>query len=95
MSSPAERLAATKRRQRPKRKHHAPQRETHWTCGVRELRESLGLSQRDVCSACGLSNATLVWVEGGYDVRLTTARRIAAFFGTTTDKLWLAKEDDQ
>jgi DNA-binding XRE family transcriptional regulator len=43
---------------------------------------------RDVATAVGLSISALFFLEHGTDPQLTTARRLAEFFGTTTDDLW-------
>lgn len=59
-----------------------------WVCRVRERRQSLGLSFRDVEKATGIKISTVSNAEAGYDVTLDTARRLAEFFGTTVEDLW-------
>lgn len=90
--TPAEKLAA-------KEKHHRRPRAT--TAGkwagrkrvwknpkLREVRVLIGLKQASVAKAVGLSYAIYNFVEQGGDVRLTTAARIARFFGRTIEELW-------
>lgn len=81
--TPAERFAAKK-----VRKPASTGRKTVWVCRVRELRESLGLTLRDVERATGVSNATVCHIEQGFDPQLSTARKLAEFFGTTVEHLW-------
>lgn len=84
--TPAERLAAKKPR------HRAPRnkvvRRLTWVCELRAKREELRLTLRDVADALKMSPACLHQIEHGGDPMLTTARKLAAFFGTTTDELW-------
>lgn len=83
MTTPAERAAAKK-----KPRGVGPARARRWKCGVRLLRESMGLSLRDVERETGVSNATLSHVERGCDTTLRTALRLAAFFGVPVEVLW-------
>lgn len=85
--TPAEQLAKAKTRKRPPRRA-APTRKPVWTCRVRERRESLGLSLRDVAKGAGLSITALWQLEAGHDTMLTTATRLAHFFGCRVDELW-------
>lgn len=86
--TPAEALAASKRPRRKPRHASPSKRPPAWTCSLRARREDLGLSMRDVATAVGLSISALFFLEHGTDPQLTTARRLAEFFGTTTDDLW-------
>ena len=89
--TPAEKLAA-------KQKHHRRPRATTagkwagrkrvWTPKLREVRVLIGLKQASVAKAVGLSYGIYNFVEQGGDVRLTTAARIAKFFGRTIEELW-------
>ena len=89
--TPAEQLAASKPRQRPKRNGPAtPSRKAVWAATLRARRESLDLSMRDVAQAVGLSVACYFAVEHGTDPMLTTARRVADFYGATVEELWPA-----
>ena len=58
------------------------------TEGMRERREALRLSLHVVAKALGMSVSGLHAIDTGSDPQLTTARRIAAFFGTTIEELW-------
>lgn len=84
--TPAEHLAATK----PKRKQHAvkPTRLSVWTCNIRQHRERLGLALRETAAANNLSTTGLFQIEQGHDVMLTTANRLATFFGVDVWELW-------
>jgi len=88
--TPAEKLASKKPRQRAPR-NLMPYKRVVWICNVREIRDHLNLSLTDVAIAVGLSVTCLSQVERGGDLVLTTARRLAEFFGRTTDELWPAK----
>lgn len=94
MPTPAERLAAKKQRKRPK--NYLPYvRKITWACGARDARVSLRLAMRDVAEAVGLSVSSYWYLEMGGDVCLTTARRVAAFFGKTVEELWKEKVSDE
>lgn len=83
--TPAEKFAAEK----PLRNGHAVAwRRVAWRCRVREFREPLGLTLGDVAGECGLTEEGLRLIEKGCDPRLTTARRLAAFFGKSVGELW-------
>jgi len=82
--TPAEKIASKK----PKSTKGDPRGARKWKCLVREYREKLSLTHRDVCTAIGMSTGFLVGVERGFDVRLTTAALLADFFGTTIQTLW-------
>ena len=85
MTSPAQRLAATK----PEAHKARYQKKTHiWQCGLREQRKRLGLTQRDVADAIGMTVAGLWAIEHGSDPMLTTAKRIADFFGCSIEDMW-------
>ena len=60
---------------------------------VRTLRESLGLTQRDVSAGSGTNNATVADAEAGFEVSLTTAFKLARFFGKPVEELWPAESD--
>ena len=85
--TPAERLAKSKPWRRPPRNKAEP-RTPAWVCRVRERREALRLSLRDVAGAVRLSVTALHQIEHGGDPQLTTARRLADFFGATVEDLW-------
>ncbi len=86
--SPAELLAEKKTWQRPPRNRSNYVRKTTWRVVVRELRESMRLSLDDVAKAVGLSKTCYWQIEQGVDLRVTSARRIATFFGKSIEELW-------
>lgn len=59
-------------------------------CRLRERREALGLSLREVAEAMGdITHAALgMWEVGECRPALTNAYRIARFFGCTVYELW-------
>lgn len=59
-----------------------------WRCRVREKRLALELTASEVADALGLSKAGLSQIENGGDPMLTTAFRLADFFGVSVDELW-------
>jgi DNA-binding XRE family transcriptional regulator len=91
MTTPAEELAARKpRKHAPRGVAAARKRIRTWRCTLRDRRESLNLSMRDVANAVGLSVTALHQIEHGTDPQLTTARKLASFFGTSERDLWPA-----
>lgn len=87
--TPAERLAANKQRERPKRNYPAKSEVVLWTTRLSEHREKLNLSQRDVAKAVGLSVSAYFRIENGHaDVRLSNALSLGQFFGVSVYELW-------
>lgn len=82
--TPAEKMAAS-RKKKPLRPLRAAG--VH-RCQLRNLRHELGLTIRDVAEGIEMSTAGFHAVESGADVRLTTMRKLAAFFGKTIDEIW-------
>lgn len=87
MTTRAEQVAASKPPRRTPGSKRPPQSRV-WRCLVREARLALRLSIRDVAPEVGLSVTGLWQVEHGTDPQLTTARRVAAFYGRTVEELW-------
>ncbi len=85
--SPAEKLAHRKPWRRSPRNRSKP-RKAVWECRIRAEREPLRLSLRDVARACKLSVTALHQIEHGSDPMLTTATRLAEFFGLAVGELW-------
>jgi transcriptional regulator with XRE-family HTH domain len=80
--SPAEKVSKSK----PKRqKIHV---ESEWNCKIRELRESLGLSMQEVTKATGIQPSSQSLAERGKDLNLSTAYKLAKFYGKTIEELW-------
>jgi len=55
---------------------------------LRELRESKGVTLRQVAEATGVSNPSLCQTEHGCTPSLETALRIAAFIELPVEKIW-------
>lgn len=79
----AERLSKTKRSLPP-----IACRKVVWRCTLLDRRQRLNLSLRDIEGATGITSASLSTVERGSDLTLTTARKIADFFGASVEELW-------
>jgi DNA-binding XRE family transcriptional regulator len=86
--TPAEELASRKQRKRPKRNNGKEPRKVVLSCAVRDRREALNLSLRDVAAGVGLSISGLHAIEYGCDVQMTTALRLCKFFGCQQCDLW-------
>jgi DNA-binding XRE family transcriptional regulator len=85
--TPAERLAANKAKTKlPK------DRNVVHDCRLAEMRLELGLSLKAVGEAIGMTQAGLWNIEHGTDPMLTTARKIAKFYGKTIDEIWVLSE---
>lgn len=96
--TPAELLAASHPWKRSPRNTNAPprtKRKPVWVCTLRERREALRLSLRNVAAALGMSLAGLHRVEKGDDVMLTTAKKLAVFYGVGVEELWVGKVANQ
>lgn len=90
--TPAEKLSAAKPWRREPRNTTAPARKAVWPkCRCRAKREALRLSLRDVATAIGLSVTALHQIEHGTDPMLTTATKLARFFGSAVEELWPSK----
>ena len=84
--SPAAKLARTKRRKRPQR---PPSRAVpKIDCRLRAMRHDLNISLADVAGAVGMSVSGLHAIEAGGDVRMTTALRLAIFYGCSLSHIW-------
>lgn len=91
-TTPAERLAAAKTQARAKApKAPRPPRGVIYDCALPRLRARLGLSQRDVCRAVGITPAGYHQVEHGHEVILTTALKLSEFFGVDIKQIWKPK----
>lgn len=65
-----------------------PKRVSKFICYVTVERQNLGLTQRDVAKATGLSNQNIANIELGRNCNLDTAMILAKFFEMTVDELW-------
>jgi len=60
---------------------------------LRELREERGLSPVDVAAALKVSLASIYnWENGRHEPRVSQLRRLAEFFGVTTDEIVLEED---
>lgn len=84
--SPAEKLALS--RPAPKPRKPGGTRTKHWSTILRKVREGYRLSQDEVCGALNMSKGGYSEIENGSDPQLTTAWKIAAFFGMRIEQLW-------
>jgi DNA-binding XRE family transcriptional regulator len=64
------------------------QRRVVWRCGLKQRRNLLGLSLDDVAEAIGVCRTTVWQIENGTDPMLSTAARLAEFFGCGLDEMW-------
>lgn len=87
--SPAEQLSVTKSKT-PKASKQRPTREayTFAKCAIAGRRKDLKLSRLDVERATGVSVPTQMRIEGGGDVLLSTAVRLADFYGLDVGDGW-------
>lgn len=69
-----------------------PVRRQKWICQLRAIREKLGLTQRDVAAAVGMSAAGYHQLENGTDPQLSTATEVANFFDVEIRELWQPRE---
>ncbi len=87
MPSPAELMAARKAKRKPKAACQTV-RNYPWKCLVRQYRTKNNLTSKEVAKAVGLSASGYFELENGQDPMLSTAKRIAAFFGVKVEVLW-------
>lgn len=83
--SPAEKLASAKSKKRVDRKAKAT---GTLVCTCRRIRQRLNLTIADVSDATGISKQCVCVVERGAETTITTARKLATFYGKTLDELW-------
>ena len=82
--TPAEQLSKSK----PRKERKPAVWRRVWQCSVREERERLHLSIREVAATVGISTTVYACVEHGGEVKLTAAWKLAEFFGKPIDELW-------
>jgi DNA-binding XRE family transcriptional regulator len=85
--SPADLLAEKKPWRRVARNVIAIRR-VAWICSLRDIRRKKKLAMADVARAIGLATSTLHTLEHGGDPMLTTAKKLADFYGVSVWKLW-------
>lgn len=59
-----------------------------WKCAVANLRQARGLTVRAVAKGTGLTISAISVIERGSDPQLTTAHKLADFFGVRLEQLW-------
>lgn len=84
----AEKLAKKKNRRPRTAPRELSGRRKKWNCLIPAKRNELGLTVADVASAVGLTCSSVSVIERGADPQLTSAHRLAKFFGMTIDQLW-------
>lgn len=85
--SPAEKVAASKP-PKPKSKGSPRGAIPTWVSRLRETRSALGLTMAEAAAGVELSIGGLCFLEYGADPHLTTALRIAEFYGKSIKELW-------
>lgn len=88
MTTPAEALSAKKASERKPAKSTRESHPPVVACCLRELRGQLRLTIQDVAVAAGMSPAGYHAVERGRDVQMTTAFKLAKFFGKSVSEIW-------
>ena len=85
--TPAEELAAKKHGDNPKPRNTGKQQE-RIECTVRVHRLALGLTMEDVAAAVGICPTTAFRIEHGCECQISTAKKLAKFFGKSIEELW-------
>lgn len=92
--TPAEQLAAAKTATKPDAIKKANcTRKLPWQPRLKELRETLKLSLDEVAEAAQLSKSGLWELEQGGDPLLSTAARLAEFFGKPIEEIWSKQKE--
>ncbi len=63
-------------------------RRPRWVCTLRARRHDMGLTIRQFAEISGLPSGNVGQIERGCDVCLTTAHKLAQFFGCPIADLW-------
>lgn len=62
---------------------------------IKELRESMGISQKELGQSVGVSDVMIsMYEQGKKRPSLENAEKMAAFFGVSTDRLLYGKNDE-
>ena len=63
---------------------------------VRAARKKLGLTQEELANAVGVSRQTIISLESGrYTASLPLAFRLANYFGTTIENIFVYEEEEK
>ena len=61
---------------------------------IKEFRKSKNVTQEDLASAVGVTRQTIISLENGkYNASLQLAYKIAKYFGTTIENVFIFQED--
>lgn len=88
--TPAEKLAAAKRSTGDVTAKRAG---VPFVCRLEVVRAQLGLTQTEVADAIGMNVVFYGNIERGKSITLTTAIRIARFYGKPVEELWTPTEE--
>ncbi len=62
---------------------------------IAALRKERGLSQAELAAAVEVTRQTIISLEGGrYNASLTLAHKLARYFGTTIEDIFIFEEDE-
>jgi len=62
---------------------------------IAELRKARRVSQAELAEAVAVTRQTIISLEGGrYNASLLLAHKIARYFGTTIEEIFLFEEDE-
>lgn len=62
---------------------------------IAALRKERGLSQAELAEAVEVTRQTIISLEGGrYNASLLLAHRLARYFGTSIEELFIFEEDE-
>jgi DNA-binding XRE family transcriptional regulator len=93
--TPAEKMAQDKKNRvgQERQERWRMSRQVIFNCKIREMREGLGLSSRDVGKGAGVGHVNVTRAESGYGVNLHTAMKLAKFFGKKIEDIWSLREE--
>ena len=61
---------------------------------IKEFRKSKNVTQEDLANALGVTRQTIISLENGkYNASLQLAYKIAKYFGTTIENVFIFQED--
>lgn len=86
--TPAEKLA---KKLAQKLRPSACSREKAWETTIKTVRQSLGLTMAQVADALDMSYSGYWQIEFGCDTSLSSAARVAEFFGKGIPDLWIRR----
>lgn len=90
--TPAETLAATLNRTNGTATKRGRVKFRFPVCRLREMREALHLNVASVAKAIGVTPQAVYCIEGGQNLSLHTARKLAAFYGKAIEEIWPMEE---